>query len=103
MYLRGFFGPKFTTSPVFVPDQESWTGRRRVNLMPPLNPNVADIAPTERALTPYDEEHTITYMRMLDADAEGADWREVARIALHLDPDQDTARARRAFESRLAR
>jgi hypothetical protein len=25
-------------------------------------------------------------MRMLDADAEGADWREVARIVLHIDP-----------------
>jgi hypothetical protein len=26
-------------------------------------------------------------MRMLDADAEGADWREVARTLLHIDPD----------------
>jgi hypothetical protein len=24
-------------------------------------------------------------MRMLDADAEGADWREVSRIVLHID------------------
>jgi hypothetical protein len=70
---------------------------------PPLAPDVADIAPTERALTPYDEEHAITYMRMLDADAEGADWREVARIVLHLDPDQNMDRARRTFESHLAR
>ena len=70
---------------------------------PPLDPDVADIAPTERALTPYDEEHAITYVRMLDADAEGADWREVARIVLHLDPDLDAARARRSFESHLAR
>ena len=71
--------------------------------MSSLDPDVADIAPTERALTPYDEEHAITYMRMLDADAEGADWREVARIVLHLDPDLDAARARRSFESHLAR
>jgi hypothetical protein len=35
------------------------------------------------AHTPYDKEHAITYMRMLDADAEGADWREVSRIVLH--------------------
>jgi hypothetical protein len=34
--------------------------------------------PCDPALTVYDEEHAITYMRMLDADAEGADWREVA-------------------------
>ena len=49
------------------------------------------------------KEHAITYMRMLDADAEGAYWREVARIVLHLDPDQDAERARRTFESHLAR
>jgi Uncharacterized conserved protein (DUF2285) len=70
---------------------------------PPLDPDVADIAPTERSLTLYDHEHAITYMRMLDADAEGADWRAVTRIVLHIDPDQDVQRARRAFESHLAR
>jgi hypothetical protein len=52
---------------------------------PPLDPDVADIAPAELGLTPYDHEHAITYMRMLDADAEGADWREVSRIVLHID------------------
>jgi hypothetical protein len=41
--------------------------------MPPLDPDAAELAPAEPALTPYDEEHVITYMRMLDADAEGAD------------------------------
>jgi hypothetical protein len=70
---------------------------------PPLDPNVADFAPAEAALTPYDHEHAITYLRMLDADAEGADWREVSRIVLHIDPDQDVGRARRAFDSHLAR
>jgi hypothetical protein len=40
---------------------------------------------------------------MLDADAEGVDWREVARVVLHLDPDLDLARARRSFEGHLAR
>jgi hypothetical protein len=29
-------------------------------------------------LTGYDQEHLVTYLRLLDADAEGADWREVA-------------------------
>ena len=55
------------------------------------------------ALTPYDQEHAITYLRMLDADAEGTDWREVSRIVLHIDPDQDVERARRTFDSHLAR
>jgi hypothetical protein len=49
---------------------------------PPRDPDVADIAPTDSVLTPYDHQHMVTYMRLLDADAEGADWREVARIVL---------------------
>jgi len=47
---------------------------------PPLDPDVADTAPSDSALTVYDEEHLVTYLRLLDSDAEGADWREVARI-----------------------
>src|SRR5882757_5679737 len=66
-------------------------------------PDAADTAPSDSVLTAYDEEHAITYMRMLDADAEGADWREVARIVLHVDPEREPDRARRAFESHLAR
>jgi hypothetical protein len=54
--------------------------------MPPLNPDVADLAPSGHILTDYDEEHAVTYIRMLDADKEGADWREVSRIVLHIDP-----------------
>jgi len=71
--------------------------------MPPLHPDVSDLAPAEPVLTPYDQQHAITYMRLLDADAEGADWLEVSQIVLHLDPDQDVERARRAFDSHLAR
>ena len=50
---------------------------------PPLGPDVADTAPSDSALTVYDEEHVITYLRLLDADAQGADWREVTRVVLH--------------------
>jgi hypothetical protein len=70
---------------------------------PPLNPQIADVAPTGSALTEYDEEHMITYMRVLDADQQGADWREVSRIVLHIDPDRDADRARLAYESHLSR
>ena len=45
-------------------------------------------------LTVYDEQHMITYLRLLDADADGADWREVAQIVLHIDPTQEPDRAR---------
>jgi hypothetical protein len=70
---------------------------------PPLNPDVADTAPSDSTLTAYDDEHVITYLRLLDADAEGADWREVARLVLHLDPEREPDRARRAFDSHLSR
>lgn len=70
---------------------------------PPLDPDVADSAPTDAALTSYDEQHLVTYWRLLDAEADGADWKEVARIVLHIDPDREPARARKAFDSHLAR
>ena len=70
---------------------------------PPLHPDVADAAPTDAMLTPYDHEHRITYLRLLDADAEGADWKEVTQIVLHIDPEREPVRARQAYESHLAR
>jgi hypothetical protein len=33
---------------------------------PPSDPDVADVAPTDSVLTVYDEEHIITYLRMLE-------------------------------------
>ena len=70
---------------------------------PPLDPDVADEAPAVGALTAYDHEHHVTYLRLLDAEADGADWTEVARIVLHIDPTSEPARARRAWDSHLAR
>ena len=70
---------------------------------PPPDPDVADTAPSDSVLTVYDEEHVITYLRLLDAHAEGADWREAARVVLHLDPEHESDRVRRAFESHLSR
>jgi hypothetical protein len=70
---------------------------------PLLDPNVADLAPADPAVTSYDEEHIITYLRLLDADAEGADRREVARVVLHLDPEHECDRVRKAFDSHLSR
>jgi hypothetical protein len=70
---------------------------------PPLDPDVADTVPADKVLTRYDEEHIITYLRLLDADAEGAHWQEVTRIVLHIDPGREPVRARQAFDSHLAR
>jgi hypothetical protein len=68
-----------------------------------LDPDVADSAPADRTLTAYDEQHVVTYIRLWQAEGEGADWREVARVVLHIDPDREPDRARNAFESHLAR
>jgi len=70
---------------------------------PPLNPDVADLAPSDPVLTAYDREHFVTYLRMLDADAEDADWREVASIVLRIDHYREPERARRAWETHLER
>jgi hypothetical protein len=64
---------------------------------------VADQAPTADVLTAYDQNHAVIYLRLLDAEAEGADWAEVARIVLHIDPAREPERARRAWETLLAR
>ncbi len=67
------------------------------------DPVISATAPTCGVLTAYDEQHLITYLRLLDAEAEGADWREVARIVLHIDAAHDEDRARAIWASHLAR
>lgn len=64
---------------------------------------VADEAPTANTLTTYDEEHLVIYLRLLDAEADGADWDEAALLVLHIDPIREPARARRVWERHLAR
>jgi len=58
---------------------------------------------TGDTLTPYDRSHFITYLRLLDADAMSADWKETARTVLSLDPDADPDAARRSYDAHLAR
>src|SRR5258705_10196882 len=71
--------------------------------MPQLRVKVADTAPDEPALTAYDKEHAVTYARLLDAEADNADWRGGARLVLHIDPTTEPERAPLAFDSPLAR
>ena len=71
--------------------------------MTKLDPDVSDEVPWSEDITPYDEDHFITYLRLLDADAASADWHEVVRIVLHRDPDSEPARTRRCWEAHLAR
>ncbi|WP_316979500.1 DNA -binding domain-containing protein [Shumkonia mesophila] len=66
-------------------------------------PDIADEVPWSDTLTPYDEAHFVTYVRLLDAEAEGAEWPEVARVVLHRDLDANPVSARRCWEDHLAR
>jgi hypothetical protein len=70
---------------------------------PPLDPDVADVAPTDPTVTAYDQQHIVMYARLLQSESEGADWREAAQIVLHIDANQEPDRARNAYESHLAR
>lgn len=74
-----------------------------MRVRPKLDPDVADEAPTGADITIYDEEHFVTYLRLLDAETDGADWKEVAQIVLHRDPVAEESRTRHCWESHLAR
>jgi hypothetical protein len=65
-------------------------------------PVLLDQPPDTPSVTDYDLAHRITYLRLLDAAAEGADWREAARLVLGLDPAREPERARRIPQSHLA-
>ncbi|WP_407644477.1 hypothetical protein [Chachezhania sediminis] len=45
----------------------------------------------------------MTYLRLLDDTAEGADWQDVAQIVLHRDPATDERRTYRCWQSHLER
>ena len=62
-----------------------------------------DKPPIATDLTPYDERHLVTYLRLLDAAEERADWREVVKIIFGLDPIQEPDRARIVYDAHLAR
>lgn len=62
-----------------------------------------DQPPDSSHLTPYDERHLVTYLRLLDADEEGADWQEAVQIIFGLDPDKEPERAKYVHDSHLKR
>lgn len=62
-----------------------------------------DEPPSGETLTSYDREHMKLYMRLLDADRDGADWREAARILFGLDPERDPERCRLIHDAHLTR
>lgn len=62
-----------------------------------------DEPPAGESLTVYDQEHMTLYLRLLDAERDGADWRDVVRVLFHLDPEADPERCRRVHATHLAR
>ena len=62
-----------------------------------------DQPPESPALTPYDRTHVKLYLRLLDADTDGADWREAVALLFGIDPDREPERAQRVHHSHLTR
>ena len=62
-----------------------------------------DRAPADDRITPYDERHFVTYLRILDAAQEGADWTDVAALVFGLDAAAEPERAQQVHDSHLAR
>jgi hypothetical protein len=63
----------------------------------------SEAPPESDRLTGYDRAHFILYMRLLDSVADAADWREAVAILFGLDPAAEPERARRVYDSHLAR
>jgi hypothetical protein len=62
-----------------------------------------DSPPAADMVTPYDERHFVTYLRLLDAAEEGAEWTEVVQIIFGIDPAHEPTRARQVHDSHLKR
>ncbi|WP_333836089.1 DNA -binding domain-containing protein [Novosphingobium sp.] len=62
-----------------------------------------DQPPGGAALTAYDQAHLKLYLRLLDAEAEGADWKEVVEVLFGICAKSEPERAARVHTSHLAR
>lgn len=66
-------------------------------------PGFSDAPPMAAGVTEYDKRHLGSYLRLLDAEADNADWAEVARIVFGIDPVAEPSRAKAVHASHLAR
>ena len=67
------------------------------------DPSFLDRPPLTARVNAYDEQHLGLYLRLLVANEEGADWREVVTVLFGLDPMREPERARAVHDSHLAR
>ena len=64
---------------------------------------ISDNVPWSERITAYDEAHFVVYLRLLDADSDGATADEMARVVLEIDPAKEPERAQKAVASHLRR
>ncbi len=64
---------------------------------------ISNDVPWSNTVTAYDEAHFVVYLRLLDADADGATADEMAKIVLGIDPVREPERAQKAVTSHLRR
>ena len=65
----------------------------------PLQSGPFDPPPDVPHLTEHDRVYATLYLRLLDADAAGVDWRTAGRDILGLNTDIDTDAAKRTFDA----
>ena len=68
-----------------------------------MTPDYLDAPPISDALTDYDRGHLVLYLRLLDAERDGADWQEVVQVLFGLNPAHNPVRYKQIHEAHLAR
>ncbi|MAF61632.1 DNA -binding domain-containing protein [Sphingobium fluviale] len=66
-------------------------------------PDFEDQPPQTDRLSAYDERHLVTYLRLLDAEKDGAHWEEAVAIIFSIDPTREPERAKLVYDGHLAR
>src|SRR3546814_19261545 len=65
--------------------------------------NFLDQPPGDAELTAYDKAHATVYLRLLDAETQGAPWQDVVEVLFGLSAEDDPERASLVYSTHLAR
>lgn len=66
-------------------------------------PDFMERPPHSDNVTAYDEAHFVTYLRLLDAAADGAGWEEIVHVVFGIDPAVDADRAKAIYDGHIER
>ncbi|WP_306120635.1 MULTISPECIES: DUF2285 domain-containing protein [unclassified Roseitalea] len=69
----------------------------------PPQPPIADAPPVDECVTVYDRDHLKLYVRLLDAESEGAPLAEISWLLLGIDAAAEPERAQRVHDNHLGR